>query len=95
MKPKLAGKRSDGALAWVTQKNADGTYSGYIIEINGIRRNVANLRTLLSGDKWLTNTEGRKILKPPKASEPKMFNDPTFDAPFRKAPKPKKRKAKR
>jgi hypothetical protein len=92
MKPEMVGLRTDGAQAWVTKKNPDGTYSGYLLEANEIRRNVANLRTLLSGRDWKTSSTGRKILKPPKASEPKMFNNPAFDAPFRKAPKPKKRK---
>lgn len=94
MKPVVVAESADGAQAWMAQKNSDGTYSGYILEPGGIRREVSNLRTILVGKRWTLTTNGKKLIKPPKASEPKIFNDPTFDAPFRKAPKPKTRKKK-
>lgn len=94
MTPAVVAERQDGAEAWVTRKNADGTHTGFLLLPNQIRREVADLRKLISLPQWTPNSAGRKILKAAKASEPKMFNNPAFDAPFRKAPKPKQRKRK-
>jgi len=94
MKPVVVAESENGAQVWMATKNPDGTYSGYVVEPNGIRREVSNLRTILVGRRWTLTTNGKALIKSPKASQPKMFNNPTFDSPFRKAPKPKKRKKK-
>jgi hypothetical protein len=88
MKPKKIATAHDGAELWVNGRNADGTYTGYIHQVNGIRRSVRDISQSLASERWLHNEDVNEYatptIKPRKPKKPTVLVHHDFDRPIGK-----------
>lgn len=88
MKPKLLSTAANGDQLWVNREHPNGKMSGFILQINKIKRPVDDVGMALQSARWPSDENIDKYLQRREPKKPKLINYPDFDRPMNRMRKP-------